>query len=251
MSGWTPPRGVRKPGSSEIHVWLLSLDDAGGGPDLPASPLDAEERARAGRFRFERDRDRFVRCRAALRALLARYLGRPAASVRLALGPHGKPRLAEGDEALQFNVSHSDERAVLAFAAGRAVGVDVERIDPRRASDDIAERFFSADEAASVRKAPGEARSELFFRCWTRKEAYLKARGEGFALPLSSFSVPLDSPSPSRLSRSDQGEAEIARWEIRDLPGIPGYAAALVLERSGGSPSLCFWTLPADLALPR
>jgi len=249
MSGWAPPRGVSKPGSAEIHLWLLSLDAPGGSPDLRVSSLDREERARAERFRFERDRGRFVRCRAGLRGLLGRYLDRSPESVRLELGPHGKPHLAEGDGALQFNVSHSEDRAVIAVAAGRAVGVDIERIDPRRASDGIAERFFSPDEVAALRRSPADVRSEVFFRCWTRKEAYLKARGEGFALPLTSFSVPLDFPSPPRLSRSDRGEAEIARWEIRDLPPIPGYEAALVVEGSDSRPS--FWTFPPELARPR
>jgi 4'-phosphopantetheinyl transferase len=245
MSAWDAPPGAPKPDRAEVHLWLLGLEGADG-LDRLRDVLDDGERERAGRFRFRRDQDRFILCRGALRVVLGRYLDLPPDRLRFLIGPHGKPSLAEQDGGyLQFNLSHSERWGLLAVALGRPVGVDIERVDPARVNDRIAERFFSPVEAAALRRIPARDRNEAFFRCWTRKEAYIKARGEGLSIPLESFSVSIDPGASSRLLHSDQGDEDVARWDLRDLQPAPGYAGALAVE--GTEWKLRCWRCPPAL----
>jgi 4'-phosphopantetheinyl transferase len=249
MTIWADPPLAPKSDRDEVHSWLLDLE----GPEPLGAlwdSLDQGERERADRFRFQRDRDRFVRCRGALRAVLGRYLDLAADGIRFSIGPQGKPSLAHpNDGDLQFNLSHAERWALLAVTSGRPVGVDIERVDPVRVNDRIAERFFSPMEAAALRTVPAAVRDEAFFRCWTRKEAYVKARGEGLAISLERFSVSIDSRTPPRLLYAEQGDAEVARWELRDLPPPPGYAAALAVEGAGWT--LRCWRCPPILLAVR
>ena len=249
MTAWAAPLEVPALEEGEVHLWLLELEDSEAAQHLRNS-LDDEERARADRFRFPRDEDRFVLCRMALRALLGRYLGQAPGRVRISIGRHGKPGLAGKDgRPLEFNLSHSERWAFLAFALGRPLGVDIERVDAAKVSDGVADRFFSASEAAAFRRVAGPDRDEAFFRCWTRKEAYLKARGEGLMISLQGFSVSIDLGEPARLLRSDGGEEELARWELRDLDPPVGYAGALAVAGTGWE--LRRWRCsPALLGLP-
>jgi 4'-phosphopantetheinyl transferase len=246
LTRWARPPARPEAKKNEVHLWLASLEAGHVDPEGILGILSEEEGARAGRFRFRPDRDRFLLGRATLRSVLGRYLRKSPAHISFSLGPQGKPRLTEGDGALQFNFSHSGKWALLAVASERSVGVDIERIDPDRATDEIAGRFFAPDEVAALRGIPPAGRVGAFFRCWTRKEAYIKARGEGLWIPLQTFSVPIGPAIGRRLLRSDLGEAEIARWELADLRAVPGYAAALVAEGTGWKPR--FWRCPPDLA---
>jgi 4'-phosphopantetheinyl transferase len=194
---WRVPDRAPSLGEGEVHVWRASLAvcDAVHQP-LEAS-LSAEERERAARFHFARDRRRFEIARGVLRDILSRCTGRPAADLRFVCAHDGKPELH--DTALRFNVAHSRDLALYAVARARRVGVDVEAIAPERASLDIARRFFSPAEHAALAALAEEARAAAFFRCWTRKEAFLKALGSGLARPLGSFTVsvdPDDDPRP-------------------------------------------------------
>jgi len=218
--------------ADEVHVWQAALD----APARPlrelAATLSTDERARAERYHFERDRRRFVVCRSLLRDILGRYAGRPAGALRFGYGSSGKPSLPDSD--VRFNVSHSDGVAVYALARGREVGVDVERVRPVSGADRIAERFFSAPERQALRAVPATARTTAFFTCWTRKEAYVKARGEGLGLPLDQFAVSLAPDGPARLWPAGGADArEVARWSLAGLRQDPGYVAALAVEGHG------------------
>jgi 4'-phosphopantetheinyl transferase len=191
--------------------------------------LAADERERARRYRFDRDRVRFVAARGTLRLILSRYAGCPAARIPIARGPHGKPRLAGEAARLQFNLAHSCGSAVLAVSRERSLGIDLEwirRVDEAR----IAARFFSANERAAVLQQHGSARRRSFFSCWTRKESYVKALGQGLSIPLHGFDVQACAERPAQLVRTDWSADEASRWRLCDLPPLRGYAAALAVE---------------------
>jgi len=191
---WCDPPAGTVARSGEAHLWLLELPGLEALRDRLASLLDESERDRAGRFRFERDRDRFRLFRAAVRIVLGRYLGRAPAGFRFEYASRGKPFLSGNDSghSLEFNLAHSGDLGLLGISLGRRIGVDVERVDRSKAGMDIAERFFSPEEVRALAAVPGGGRTEAFFSCWTRKEAYLKARGDGLSLPLASFAVSVD-----------------------------------------------------------
>ena len=218
-------------GADEVHVWHAALNQpAAAVRDLSRS-LAPDETARAARFHFQRHRDDFVVARGVLRALLGRYLNVAPSGLRFSYTRYGKPYLPDEirHDGLCFNVSHSHERALYAFTRGREIGVDVEYVRPEMATEQIAERFFSAGEVASLRSLPAGLQPRGFFNCWTRKEAYIKARGEGLSLPLDCFDVSLLPGEPAALlaTRDDPGEA--LRWSLHELPADEGYVAALAV----------------------
>ena len=214
--------------SDDAWIWLVDLD--GTGDEAAAREvLSDDERARADRFVFDVHRRRFVACRAALRALLAERLGGRPGDVRFEYGPAGKPSLA-GGSAMRFNVSHSDRYALLAVALGAELGVDIERVRPMRDLDAIAERVFSEGERGALAREPGDRRVEAFFAAWTRKEAYIKARGEGIA-QLRAIEVSLASGDPPLLIRVEGQPDEPTRWAIETFAAAPGFASALCIER--------------------
>jgi 4'-phosphopantetheinyl transferase len=213
----------------EVHVWRapLSISDPERA-DLLAT-LSPDERARADRFHFDRDRAHFIAGRGFLRAILGAYLDVAPRALVFDYSPHGKPRLATGAGGLRFNLSHSHDLALCAVALDRELGVDVEYIQPRL-EEGIAERFFSRREVAALRSLPAEAQSAAFFACWTRKEAYVKAHGQGLSLRLDRFDVSLAPGEPAALLRTEDDPAEAMRWSLRELVPGPGYAGALAAE---------------------
>ena len=164
----------------EVHVWFARLDRTPERLSRMRTLLNSDETARADRFLKDLHRNRFIAARVILRDLLAGYLERPPDAIRFAYNQWGKPALASGFAAkdLRFNLSHSNDLAMYAFALARDVGVDIEMIRADAANDRIAENFFSPREVATLRALPRERQVEAFFNCWTRKEAYVKARGE-------------------------------------------------------------------------
>lgn len=228
---WPEPPDVLSLSNAEVHVWRVSLDQPAGVVELLLSTLVEDERVRAARFHFEKDRVRFVVARAALRAILARYLSAPPGQLQFHYNPYGKPSLAaDAGSGLDFNVSHSHSLALLAFARGSALGVDVERLRADAAERQIAERFFSAHEVSALCGLPSAQQPRAFFDCWTRKEAYVKARGEGLSFPLAEFDVSLRPDEPAALLRVRGDAQEAGRWTLRALDVAPDYAAALVTE---------------------
>jgi 4'-phosphopantetheinyl transferase len=186
--------------------------------------LSSEERDRAARFRFDRDRIRFIGRRGLLRRLLGRYLGCHPAAVQIGHHRYGKPRLVGALErtGLRFNATHSADVVFFATTRGREVGVDVERIRPLPDANDLAERHFPPAEVRVLRTLPPRERSERFLEYWTRREAYGKATGEGLGV----------------LERREKvGDVcrtgESARWTYRQLRPFRSYVGALVVEGSG------------------
>lgn len=194
--------------------------------------LAMDEQARAARYRFPKDRDHFIAARGLLRVLLSRYLRVSPADFTFLYSGLGKPSLAEHQGAgLRFNVSHSHGLALLAFAQGRELGVDLESVRPEVAGLRIAERYFSPAEVAALRALPESQQTEAFFNCWTRKEAYIKARGDGLSARLDLFDVSLAPGHPAALLRTATDEP--SRWTMMALEPGTGYQAALVVEGRG------------------
>ncbi|MGB8495408.1 MAG: 4'-phosphopantetheinyl transferase superfamily protein [Candidatus Acidiferrum sp.] len=221
---------------NETHVWRVRLDVGADALRRAAECLSADENARAERFRFLRDREHFIIAHATLRNLLGGFLAYPPTKICLIQGPYGKPSLS-GDfsgNPLRFNISHSHGWALLAFAYGREVGIDIEKIRPEIVTEDIAERYFSVTERNELLSLPAEIRAEAFFLCWTRKEAYIKAHGTGLQFPLDSFDVSLDPREPAILRGKDS-----ERWDLCSLRPTSGHAGALISEKSIGV--LCLW----------
>ncbi len=226
----TAPR--LKLGAGTLDVWRASLDQP---PEAVAgleSLLCDDERARAQAFHFDRDRLRFVAGRGILRSLLAGYIGVPPQKVGLRYGPYRKPRLA-GDGPW-FNVSHSGPVALFAFSDGVEVGVDVELARTLPDGDRIAERFFSPAEVQRLRSLPADQKDAAFLACWTRKEAFVKARGDGLALPLDAFDVSFGPGRPCELLRTAWSAEEAGQWQLVDLSDpAGGYVAALAAHDVG------------------
>jgi len=227
----------------EVHVWQVDLNawekEAGSLRDV----LDTEERERAERFKFPAPRNQFVISRALLRQALGRYRRIDARDIRFLTSASGKPELAESCD-LRFNLSHSDGVAVFAFARHRQVGVDVERIRTDTNALELAERFFSPPEVQWLRSQPADQLISSFFACWTAKEAYIKAQGEGFSLPLSTFGV-LPRPGGSGLQLQVYADAEESRrWSMWRLDLGPELRAALAVEGENCKVRLGQWPSP-------
>jgi 4'-phosphopantetheinyl transferase len=221
---------ARPTGPGDLRIWHASLDlddDLAAGL---AETLADDERARAARFMFERDRRRFVAARGILRSILGAMLALDANRVRFAYAERGKPSLAgELGHDISFNLAHSEGHALIAVANGADVGVDLEAIQPRIEPLAIAERFFAPNERAALRALPEAEHLPAFFRCWTRKEAYIKALGSGLSHPLDQFEVPIEDSGSTPLHIIESG-ARAAEWSLRDLSDMPSYAAAVVVR---------------------
>lgn len=201
----------------------------------PNSWLDPDERERARRFRFEVHRRRFVGARAALRVLLGERLGLAPGEVPLAAGEDGKPRLASGPQAdLRFNLSHCGPRALYALTRHRDIGVDVETVRVLPDMEEVALEVFSPDELREWRSVRPEERAQAFFNGWTRKEAFVKALGQGLGFPLKAFDVTLRPGTPARLLQASGDAGPASRWAMHSWAPEPGYQAALVVEKRHG-----------------
>jgi 4'-phosphopantetheinyl transferase len=222
-------------------VWRAMLDPSLSRVATLEQTLAADERTRAGQFHFERDRMRFIVARGLLRAILGRYLNRDPRALRFGSNPYGKPSLAAesgGDATLSFNVTHAGGMALYAVTRNRAIGIDLEDIRMDVECDSIAEHFFSPLERRMLRAVPPAQRPEAFFHCWTRKEAYIKARGMGLSLALDHFDVSVTPGEPAALLETREEGQDSSRWSLHDLPVGEGYVAALAVE---GDPELLLW----------
>ncbi|MDQ2937386.1 MAG: 4'-phosphopantetheinyl transferase superfamily protein [Acidobacteriota bacterium] len=213
----------------EVHVWHAALDDRLA--DRLKLILSEDEISRANRFHFAKDRNHYIVARGLLRRLLAAYLGVSSAELQFLYADKGKPYLKETHRgSINFNLAHSGDMAIYAFSRGRELGVDLELMREDLAGEKIAERFFSRREISSLRSLPVELRKQAFFNCWTRKEAYIKARGEGLSMPLDEFDVSLAPREPAALLKNYKDSGEVSRWTMQSISVAPGYVAALVVE---------------------
>ncbi len=229
-----------------VHVWCASLEPEGPALDELAALLSPDERERASRFRFEKDRRRFVVARARLRILLGAYTRRSPAALVFSYGPYGKPTLSAraGCRDVRFNLSHSGELALFAIALGREVGVDLESIRPLSEMPGIVHRWFSAPERRRFHASPIRERSRVFFELWTRKEATVKGTGDGVSA-LADIDSGGRQPSPTVTSGCGAGPS--VRWEVVGLEPGEGYVGAVAAE--GGPFELSRWSWqPMDSA---
>lgn len=229
----------------EARIWRIEIADAIAEAGTLERTLAEDERRRAARFRLPRESARFVGLRGILRSLLGASLGEPPESLRFVYGPRGKPALDPDshDSTLRFNLSHTSDVALIALTQGREIGIDLERIRPITLG--IAERFFTPEEVDELRALPPEERQPAFFTIWVRKEALVKARGEGIAGMFHRFAVSLGLGEPPTLREPAGPVTENLRgWMLYDPAPIPGHAVALAVEGSLTRVRCWRWRLP-------
>jgi 4'-phosphopantetheinyl transferase len=227
----------------EVQLWRVDLEAVRSDELRWQKVLSPDELARASRFHFSDDRQRFVASRAFLRTILAGYLRTDPSGLSFSYSKKEKPSLgpAHAGSDVTFSVSHSGGIALFAFTRGREVGVDVEQLRRDFDVEAIARRFFSAHEQKQLYPLPSESKFEAFFRCWTRKEAYIKATGEGLSLPLHQFDVSIAADDSNALLATRPDASEAALWSLREVPAGPGYVAALCVRGRGREWRLKEW----------
>ena len=241
---WLAPPATLTLPENEVHVWLASLEQSEAILLQSQHTLSPDERLRAARFHFERDRRSFIIARGVLRTLLGRYLHVPPAQLQFAYNKYGKPLLdmPPPGKTLHFNISHSHELALFAFSYAGSIGVDLEYMRPGVPAEDAARVSFSPREQALLLALPLEKRREAFYTCWTRKEAYIKGRGTGFSLQPTLFDVAFLPGEPSALLASREDQREPARWTLQALQPATDYAGALAVEGHGWSLRCYEWS---------
>jgi 4'-phosphopantetheinyl transferase len=211
----------------EVQLWTVRLQALESTFARVSSWLSADEADRAVRFRFEKHRRAFVLGRAVLRALVANYLRTAPGDVSFTYGPKGKPALAGAPCPLDLNVSNSGDLAAYAFTLNCEIGVDIEYRRRMADIEAIARRFFASAEVAEFTDLADSDRPEGFFNCWTRKEAYIKAVGDGLSVPLDSFRVTLQPGAPARMMELDGSASAAERWTLHAFTPAPDYAGAI------------------------
>lgn len=226
MTSWPSPAAKLPALEQSVHVWAVGLGDESVDLERAREVISLDERERAERFIFERDRRRYLVAHGALHAILSRYLKIDTAILRFNIGSNGKPKLpsTHAPSGVDFNLSHSNEMALLAVTHGREVGVDVEYVNEQFEFQEVAERFFTASEVAAMRSLPNELQRQAFFKCWTSKEAFLKAKGTGLSGKLDEVEISLTT------ERRVQIHASVPGWSLAELAPGSGYEGALVVE---------------------
>ncbi|HEY3323604.1 MAG TPA: 4'-phosphopantetheinyl transferase superfamily protein [Planctomycetota bacterium] len=212
---------------NEVHVWRIDLHAPAERVAEMRRVLPLDEQRKADRFHFQRDKDAYILAHGTVRLLLSSYLNQSPSDFVFEHNAYGKPSLV-GKRRMRFNLTHTRGLALCAFAQGRELGVDAEWVREDFATRPIAERYFSAGEVAALMALPEQERAAAFFRCWTRKEAFVKARGQGLSIPLASFEVSLD--EPARLLRVESSLAEQNRWFMHAFDLGAEHAGAVVVE---------------------
>lgn len=215
-----------------VQLWHLHLDPGGAVVEVLAGLLCPDERIRAQGLVLDRARRRFVVARGRLRQVLGAQLGIPPSEVRLIYGAQGKPRVDDvmNPRDLRFNLSHTADHGLLATAWGREVGVDIEQVHAQVDIEGIAARFFAPGEVQRLSQVAQADRREASFGCWTRKEAFLKALGEGIPDRLAAFEVSVDPHRPALL-HVDWDAAEVDRWDLESVQVDAGLVATLAVAR--------------------
>jgi 4'-phosphopantetheinyl transferase len=227
MNDWVQPPGELPPLESSVQVWAVRLDDPGINFEDARQVLSSDEGERAARFRFERHRRRYLVAHIALHEILSRYLAVEPERLSFDLGANGKPRVVDAlANGIEFNLSHSDEMALIAVSYGRELGVDIEQVREKFEFQEVAERFFTAKEVAALRSLPGELRRQAFYKCWTSKEAFLKAKGTGLSGALDEVDISSSDSEQVRIT------ASVAGWSLCAVQPIADYEAALVVANT-------------------
>lgn len=222
----------------EVHVWRadLAIDECAQTSFLEL--LSPDEKMRAAKFRFPEDLRNFIAARGILRLLLGKYLERNPAAISFHYSKYGKPGIAN-ENSLQFNITHSQNIALFAFTKKIAIGIDVELVNPDIEAKDIAKNFFSINEIRSLLALPEEQQALGFFNCWTRKEAFIKAVGEGLSFPLDKFEVSMEPDKPAKLLATHWEPEAVSKWSLYSLSPAADFVGCLAIE---GLPSeVKFW----------
>lgn len=225
MISWPQPAATLPALERCVHVWAVRLDDESVDLDRARAMISLDERERAARFKFDRDRRRYLVAHVALHEILKRYLPIGPAGLSFDIGANGKPGLpqAVAPSGVEFNFSHSNEMALLAVTHGREVGVDIEYVKEQFEFHEVAERFFTAKEVAAMRGLPASLQRQAFFKCWTSKEAFLKAKGTGLSGALDEVEIAIIADGQVRIT------ANVPGWSLAELDSIDGHEAALVV----------------------
>ncbi|MGH1365044.1 MAG: 4'-phosphopantetheinyl transferase family protein [Calditrichia bacterium] len=228
---WSGSAPIEMPDSKTVHLWRATLNPTESLLEKHRNILRPEELSRAARFKFNRHRNSYITARSQLRRLLSLYLSVPSEKIELLTTIHGKPYVQSPKlPKLQFNLSHSHDRVVYAIGSTCDLGIDIEWIKPGFADSGIPERFFSSSEVAALRSVSLGKQAEAFFNCWTRKEAIIKAIGQGLSLPLDAFDVSLKPGEPARVLDMRIPQIDQEFWQIWDINVDTNYKAALALQ---------------------
>ncbi len=232
----------------EVHVWHSFLHLTVSQLDKMRSYLSPIEVERAAHFSFQKDRERYIAAHGILREIIGRYTNKNPACLQFIHNAYGKPFLSLDDNLfiLSFNLSHSHDLAVYAFALKRKIGIDIEFIRSDVVKDSTAEYSFSSCEVAQLRSLPATSQTKAFFNCWTRKEAFIKAKGEGLSIPLNQFDVSLIPDKPACLLRTEWDTNEAKRWSLSDLNVNKEYAAAVAVEGHDWKLKCWNWSFNGD-----
>lgn len=227
---------------TDIHLWTAPLSADAAEAERMSEVLSPDERRRADAFRFPKHKSAFIVARALLRHILSWYVGRPAKGITFKYGTKGKPALDQPDPTLHFNLAHSENRVVYAFSKAFELGVDIEFLRRLPDFESIARNFFSPGECAQLLGLPGDQQTQAFFNCWTRKEAYLKATGDGLMVPLNSFQVSLLPGEPAAFVKLAGDRYPASQWSLFHLDFPDGYVGALAIPSPGCA--LHWWNFP-------
>lgn len=238
---WPPAIPLGPISSGDVHVWRVNVDSPEIQTGRLASYLSEDEAARSGHFHFERDRRRFIVARGLLREVLALYIQKEPRELHFSYNPFGKPALAD-NESLRFNLSHSAELILIGITCRRDIGIDVEQIHRDLAVESIARRFFTPREVNQLEKLSASNRLAMFYRYWTRKEAYVKAIGEGISFPLERCEVSMIRGRSLEPVVRSWNTRESSPWYVQDLHPGRDYAAAIAVEGSD-------WNLSCQIKL--
>ena len=211
---------------NDIHIWSVRIADPDACLTCGESILSPQEQNRVSQFKFEKDRSRSIVSHAALRSILCDYLNIAPQDLQFSTGANGKPALTKvpGQCWLQFNLSHSGDIALIAITRRREIGVDVEYVKQDFPFHEVAEHFFTAREVAALCALPEPLQRQAFYKCWTSKEAYLKAKGTGLSGELDEVEILLAEEQSVRIKGS------VPNWTLMELPAPDNYRAALVVE---------------------
>ena len=221
---------------SELQIWCASLNASPDELSRFSSLLSTDEKARAKKFYFERDSNRYTVGRGILRLLVGSYLEMEASRIEFVYGPHGKPAVATifQNKLLQFNLSHSNDQAVYIFGWDRSVGIDIEHIRPMQDADDFAEQFYSAREHDLINSPSGDEKLAAFFKIWTCKEAFLKGNGSGLTVPLDHTEIHLHADGSVKLTFTGEVAGQAPPWHIETFEPVVSYQAAIAVAGHSG-----------------
>lgn len=232
--------------ANDVRVWVTSLKISPSELAALWHVLAKDERERATRYRFDKDRRRFIAARGRLRQVVGHYLSIPPAEVLFQSNPFGKPALALGSVRFQFNLSHAGVWALIAVGRDRSLGIDIEPVNDRVRWEDLAPLIFTRREQHELALYPLNEKHHAFLRGWTRKEAYVKARGLGLSLPLDRFDVPLAAKKIEMLIDTARDTEAQGQWRVYPIDLLPGHVAALVVEGQPVHLRFRGWPHPID-----